>query len=44
MVSFDGVGTAFSVTSGGSVLTTKVRGSLLPVGLPSVLASSATAV
>ena len=44
LVSFDGEGTATSDTSGGLVLTTNVRASLLPVAFPSELASSATAV
>ena len=32
-MSFEGVNTAARVTSGGLVLTTNVRGSLLPVGV-----------
>ena len=43
-VLFDGELTAANVSSGGSVLITKVRVSLLPTPLPIELFSSATAV
>ena len=44
VVSFDGVGTAFSVTVGERVSTTKWTSLLLPDGLPRELFCSATAV